>query len=140
MRRDRQEYQRYFREIADRMQLQNWTITIEPVPPGDAADYAEVLRTKGRRVALIRLSELFLNSSEEDQRDTAVHELIHLQGAFVDSFIRGQLDEEEWATYNNLREYEVDSQAAAFAPLMPLPGAILDDIRKEQPRKHPRKR
>lgn len=123
--RSRVDYQPYVRELADRMQLRDWTISVVPnEPPGEKA-LADILRTKGRRDARLRLSEQFLRESEEEQRDTIVHELIHMHGAVVDSFLVDKLND-DWQTFSTLREYETDALAAAVASLMPLPSDILD--------------
>ena len=136
--RERQDWLPYFRAIADRICLRDWTIQIhdDPAQPGH---FAEVERIQGRWVAMIKLGDSFMKDKESGQRDTAAHELIHLHLAFADDMAEMAMSKEGWESYRRFREYAVDHLASAIAPMLPLPSAILNARKSSNPAKRTRK-
>lgn len=125
---DRQEWLPYFRHIADRMALKDWTIEITNDAPSSSTALANVHRIKGRRIARIGLSEGFLRDTQEEQRDTVVHELIHCHLVLADCLVGEKLSGSDLICYYDAQEYGVDALAATIASLMPLPSEVLDIV------------
>ncbi len=138
---DRQDFYPYFRDIADRLALKDWTVIVSEEPPSSGDAVASAYLWYGRRRVRIHLSEDFLKASESDQRQTSVHELVHCH---LDTLER--LATREAETGDLIRpirlalEYAVDGLADAIAPLMPLPSAVLGKPGLPKPTKKPRKR
>ncbi len=128
--RDRLDYQPYFRVLADRLALKDWTVIIKDEAPDDGDANASVSVTYGRKRMRIYLSEGFLKDDECDQRHTACHELIHCH---LDAY--GRLAEGAATDARPLRmlmEIAVDALADAIAPLMVLPSSVLDRTDSEK--------
>lgn len=67
---------RYFRFLADHMRLRDWTFDVEFDPTLNCS-LATVSCIQNRRHAVLAVGPLFFDSSPEDQRHGAVHELVH---------------------------------------------------------------
>ena len=117
---EREKWSAYVRDIADRIGLKDWTITVPGTPPRDHAD-ASMWMCYGRRVARVHLPDSIRHEPPEEQRDIVVHELVHLHFAAMDGTVTDWLDEDKGKAYNRLFEYGIDAMAAALAPHMPLP-------------------
>jgi hypothetical protein len=125
----------YVRDLADRMGLRDWTLRVDLTEP-DAPDRRDEQRwgasahpLPGRKYAIITLGTSVSEADPDEQRQTIVHELVHLHfGALVDQ-LRNDLDDfippaafgvfDASATRN--LEYGVDALAVVIAEHMPLP-------------------
>jgi len=132
---DRDEWGPYFREIADRLNLREWAISIDNTGPGNPNAAAAVRHSLGRKVAMIDLSEHFLRESEDYQRHVAVHEILHLHHAQEKHMLESTLDPEQFRFWVLLNEYGHDAETEAIAPLMPLPSTVLGGRPAKQSRK-----
>lgn len=67
----------YIRALADELGLKDWTVFLseEPTAPGVGA---EMETTYGRKHVTIRVSKDFLSEDLETQRQTIIHELLHV--------------------------------------------------------------
>lgn len=110
----------YVRALADRMGLKDWTITVPSGPPVGQSD-ASTWMCYGRRVARIHLPDSFVHESPEEQRDTIVHELLHLHFNAMDGLVTDWLDGEKIKGYQRMFEHGIDAVAAALALHLPLP-------------------
>lgn len=125
--RDRRALCGYVREIADKLELRDWTICIghEPCTEGLAA---EIHCTDGAKQARITFSFGFRDKDPEEQRETVVHELIHAQHATCWHMVQSDLSEALGKptyylfcdSYRRGMEHMVDALAKAIAPHMPL--------------------
>jgi hypothetical protein len=113
----------YFRALADLMSLRDWTVGVEDAPP-DPDHLAEVDCRYGRRIAWFRLSEAYLDSAPERQRQTAAHELMHLHFEPMRRLLLGLLDDTIWKAVDLPFEYGIDAAAEAIAAHLPLPDQV----------------
>jgi hypothetical protein len=128
----RQEWRPYYQALAARMRLGGWTFIISDEPPvGDAL--ASINCWHGRFGATIRLSDGFLDESDEEQRYICVHELVHAWQAHADELIDGELAKGKYDAWTLASEYGVDAAAQTLAPFMPLPTEILCNCNEPQP-------
>lgn len=125
--RTRADFQPYVRSLADSIGLKDWKIQISEAPPpnSDSAE-ASTWTAYGQRRAEIYLSDRFLGSSSEEQRDTVVHELLHLHFAPMDGIVTDVVEAGPYKAYSRLFEYGIDAVAVAIAPRFLLPSQILD--------------
>jgi hypothetical protein len=114
-------WQAYFREVADRMRLKDWTVEVAPDPPADSGALAEVVCTYGRLWATVRLGDGFLVRSPEEQRHAVVHELVHCHTDLAAQIALEAMPEAVKAVFRRLKEHETDALAEIIAPHMPLP-------------------
>lgn len=124
---DRKALIAYIRSTADAMGLRDWDIRLDEewAQQGKAAS---VQAAYGRKFARIWIGREFRTESPEDQRNTVVHELIHLHlesaGDMVFSDLEKILGRPADAVFTNgfsrQLEYGVDALACALAPHMPL--------------------
>lgn len=114
-------WQDYFREVADRMRLKDWTVEVMPDPPADSDALAEVVCTYGRLWATVRLGDSFLVRSPEEQRHVVVHELVHCHTDLAARVALEAMPEPVKDVFRRLKEHETDALAAVLAPHMPLP-------------------
>ena len=115
----RQAFAPYFRQLANLMGLWAWAIAIDDDPEEEANARAHL--TRGRYRVLISLSEGFLRSSPEDQRQTACHELIHAHMAAMHFVVTDAVSTDAEQAYVLAMEYAVDAMATEWAKTMPLP-------------------
>jgi hypothetical protein len=127
--------ERYLAELACALDLDPWRITVRTDPPtadyGDPDDppLASIDPTYGRRVASLRVVEDFFDLTPAVQRETLLHELLHLYMHPASEVIRCGVG--KWigqAAYEVLLEafkqqieYGVDGIAVAIAERFPLP-------------------
>jgi hypothetical protein len=117
----RERWQAYVRTIADALRLKDWEFDIVQQAPSGDDSIASVQPVYGRKLAILRLSEGFLNDSYVEQRHTLVHELIHCHAAPLQRLLESE--EHMTAGARQAIEYCVDGLADAIAPLLPLPPA-----------------
>lgn len=118
----------YTRQIAVSMGLGGWTIEQSADPASDGC-FAEIEPTYGQRHAKLALCPNWDDLPPEEQRDTIVHELLHVHLASLTQLafdIVQELDpaaaKVAQAALNLAEEYVVDAMAGAWSPYMPLPG------------------
>ena len=125
--RDRKALIAYVRETADNIGLRDWEIRLsgEPATEGKAAS---VQAAFGRKFARILVGKNFRNESPEDQRDTIVHELIHLHLEPAADMVYRDLEKilgrPADAVFTNgfdrQLEYAIDGLAGAISPSLPV--------------------
>ena len=118
----------YIRDLADRMELRDWSIYVKR-KACRATAAAAVRCIYGRKIFQIKLGPDFWTASPERQRHYLCHELIHvlfwgIEQAMADATAHRP---KHWVgmlatTVRNAEEYGVDAVAAIIAPFMPLPG------------------
>lgn len=118
----------YTRQIAVAMGLGGWHIE-ECADPASEGCLAEIEPTYGQRHAKLSLCKDWDDLPAEEQRDTIVHELVHVHLAHLTQLSYDIVDGLEpsatkaaQAALNLAEEYIVDAIAGAWAPYMPLPG------------------
>lgn len=117
----------YVRAIADQLGLRDWNVIINrDIPETDFRACAHPAR--GRRSGGITLAQLFFNGSPEEQRQTIIHELLHMHTDDVDTavfHVKEQLGSDVlhvlFTTVRDRIEFVVDNVATAIAPFYPLP-------------------
>lgn len=78
----------YLRTAADKLGMRDWTINVEHAPSKpDLGGSVEIYY--GRAIADIKLATVFRDYDEIDQRETLIHELLHIRR----QKIRGLMDE-----------------------------------------------
>ena len=112
----------YVRQLADQFGLKDWAIEVPETPP-DGTAIAATWMAYGQRLARIHLSDKFLCDTPEDQRDTIVHELLHLHFAAMDGLVTDWLEADKHKAYSRMFEYGIDAIAIAVSPRLPLPGS-----------------
>lgn len=120
----------YMREIADRLNLRDWTINLlhEPIHSSEYAT-AQCESVYGRRWADISFCGHFAQLKPELQREVIVHELLHCHiPARRDGSWHGLQQLLGMPAYtvfsdamNQELEHVVDAIANAIAPMLPLP-------------------
>lgn len=125
--RERRRLAKYVAARAVDLGLRDWEFLFEPTPSDDGT-MAQVTPTYGRRLAVVAFCADFHHKTREEQRQTVVHELLHVHfaaeaQAVIDA--TKQLSPSAAAialdAYRMGHEYGVDALADAIAPLFPLP-------------------
>jgi len=111
----------YVREVADRMKLRDWVVTIQEPPPDNEGSLASMCAVEGRARANIRFSDDFFELSPENMRQTVVHELVHCHFGSMHNGLCEVLDKGAHAFYLETFERGIDVTADLIAPSMPLP-------------------
>lgn len=121
----------YIREIANTLLLHDWDITLSRAISESSIYRAEIALHRERDEANIELSDVWFGRTPEQQRQTLVHELLHIHttrlcrvvtrlherlGSDVTTYVENAHDEEE--------EILVDRLARILAPYLPLPPEI----------------
>lgn len=119
----RSRFPAYFRDLAARMGLAHWTLDIRGADdqPGIAGALATITCCQGRTFVTIRLAESLMTASPQEQRDTCVHELVHLYFAASDTIVDRELSPSMNVAWRNAMEYGIDAVSKAIAPFLPLP-------------------
>lgn len=112
--------------IASKLELRDWTITVNRRPCDDGA-YATIYPTYGRKVADVHFVENFRDLDRDVQRHTVVHELVHchLESAAnmvyrdVEAIVGKPADLVFYSGFKRQMEYGVDGLATALAQHMP---------------------
>lgn len=118
----------YTRQIAVAMGLGGWHIE-QSADPASEGCLAEIEPTYGQRHAKLSLCAEWDTLPPEEQRDTIVHELVHVHLASLTQLAYDLVQELDpsavkvaQAALNLAEEYVVDAMAGAWSPYMPLPG------------------
>jgi hypothetical protein len=118
----------YVRRVADGLGLRDWTFILDYETSALVGENARIDVTYGRRVATICWGETFWAESRKDQRNTVVHELLHVHLDAIQAVARDM--EEQLGTFafsvfndNHHRQTEnaTDAIAAAISGHFPLP-------------------
>jgi hypothetical protein len=117
----KQRFSAYLRRLADALKLSDWRVEIDDRPPDSGRATAEVECVYGRRYAVVRLSERFLEQSPGEQRNSLVHELIHCHLNPAAAMALDEMGDGGAGHFRRMLEYAVDGLADAIAPHMPLP-------------------
>jgi hypothetical protein len=120
----KQRFGPYIRSVADNMELRDWSFQVRDTEPTAPNSLAQVDCTFGRKLAVVSLSDNFLDLSKEDQRQTIVHELTHCLLEPAMSTLRQMIDDDQFQILLPGIEYSVDAIADAIAPRMNLPEFI----------------
>lgn len=128
MNNDQTFWQAYVDHLKAFMRLQDWTVTVTDHAPENPDHVASIDPFYGRQVAAICLSRGFTTATPEEQRQTIVHELLHLHTNRTKNvfyrIIEGRT--EGWLRlgaefHNEATEYTTDIIADILAPFLPLP-------------------
>ena len=117
----RERWAPYVRQLADILRLRDWRVDVYEDAPSDPTASASCNPIDGRKFAVVRFAESFLNDNAADQRHTIAHELLHCMLGPLTRMIeaREAMSPEMKLTL----EYTVDGLADAIAPLLPMPPA-----------------
>ena len=118
----------YVATVARTLGLSDWILEVTVGDPGEDA-CAKVDAPYGQRRATITLGQLFLDQTPQDQRDTVVHELLHLvlmpSWQYIDELLDAELGVRAariaWLGYTQHVEYSIDQLAATISPAVQLP-------------------
>ena len=105
-------------QLADLMALKDWRFCIYENPPVNGG-MASVEMLNGRKFAVIRFSEEFLNETAFEQRLAVAHELIHCLGAPLIRLL--EINNCMGPATKLSLEYMTDAIADGWGPLLPLP-------------------
>ena len=119
--------ERYISEAQQTLNLGQWKIELEDSPCEDDA-LAEIEVSENLWQARIRVAHSFFKEKPEEQRDTIVHELIHVHTSGIERSrdrMEKTLGELAWpvfqASMENEVERAVDALAKIVAPTLPIP-------------------
>lgn len=113
-------FKHYLRDLADLMGLRDWTVSVHRDPPDDEHQ-ASCHAVYGRKMAQIQLSENFLESVPDRQRQTLVHELMHAHFGPLNHLMRSELTDPGYRAFMLSLEYAIDGIAEEWAKRLPLP-------------------
>jgi len=117
----RQKIGLYVRALMSMIGLRDWKLDVREELPANGGQ-ASVELLHGRKYAVLRLSEDFLNDTPEGQRQTICHELIHIHQA---PWIRVlEVKEYDDPAVKLAMEYATDGLADGFAQFLPLPPKV----------------
>lgn len=127
--RRRRALQAYLEQVRDLMRLQAWDIVVGDQEPDGADSILEVKPQPKRHHASVRVGSFF-SEPQPEQRQTVVHELVHL----VQGDLLWYLTEESWGLplapdqqralqdrIHHELEVQADALARLLAPSMPMP-------------------
>lgn len=121
--------QAYLVELRDLMRLQAWDIEVIDKPAERPDSVLELIPHEARHLGTVRIGDFF-DVDRQEQRQTAVHELVHLiQAGLWEYFDDGTATEVlrptalEWISERVRAELEIQADAVArlLAPHMPDP-------------------
>ena len=108
----------YAASVRNALHLSHWTVVVREEPPDDEDAQAEIEPIEGRYRAVLKVARDFWDREPGQQRDTIVHEVLHLALASMVDVVRvgGYRHEVGRAVYDTLwqefrrqMEYVVDS-------------------------------
>lgn len=119
--------ERYISEVQQIMNLGQWKIELSDVPSEEDA-LAEIEVSENLWQAKIRVAHGFFKEKQDEQRDTIVHELIHVHTAGIERArdrMEKTLGDLAWpifqASMENEVERAVDALAKVVSQSVPLP-------------------
>jgi len=117
----REKFGSYIRDLANLMDLRDWTLIIIHEDPPNRSNIASVYIPLGQRFCNIYLSTNFLTETPENQRSTIVHELTHCHFDAARKAARLSLSKKQYKIWNITFESGIDATAVAWAKTLPLP-------------------
>ncbi len=137
----RRSLEAYIHHLAALLRLADWRIRLATEPAADGQN-AQAYQPFDARRTYIRVRDGWLDMEPEEQRDTIVHELLHLHLAEMSGMINDDTGELlDKAAYHILHEQyrlaeerAVDTLAGAIAPLLPLwdPKVVIGTMTRNQ--------
>lgn len=125
----RRQMANYLRDLADRLELRDWTVRFLHEPCDDGA-LAECCVTYGRKWVDVQVCRQFLDMPAGEQRHTLVHELVHCHFDAVEGVMRDARRADAvpkraarliGEAQRRAIEHGVDAVAEALAAHMPMP-------------------
>lgn len=118
----------YIDQVATLLHLERWTVEVI-CAEGDGSACAQVDAPYGQRRATITVYPPFFDQTPSEQRDTIVHELVHLilmpAWQYVEELCDAELSVRAsriaWLAFTGHVEYAVDHLAALLTQAVPLP-------------------
>lgn len=115
----KQIYLSYLNMLKDKLCLKDWIIEVKDDPPSSCY-MVSIYTVDGQKKASLYLSEQFLKETAEEQRQTCLHELIHLHFTQCAKIAQRKMNDKDYDIWNLMFEYGIDGIADAIAPLFPL--------------------
>jgi hypothetical protein len=118
----------YVAALQPALLLQHWDIRVGKKPPQNPNFAADCYRVPRMWVAWLHFADDFFAKDPEAQRETVVHELLHIvrsaeQTAVFEAF--NGLDQTgrawAWERFDHEQEFATDHLARVIAPFLPLP-------------------
>lgn len=125
--------QTYIWKIRDMLGLQTWDVYLTAAPSSDDCN-ASIHPVYGRHSAGLSVNKNWYSLSPEVQRNTIIHELLHVAHNRQTEVIRTTKQRDEvWVTFERETELMVDHLATALEDLFPLPDRtlfeqVMDDL------------
>lgn len=117
--------QKYINILAEMLDLGHWDIFLTHASAKDDTN-ASIHPVYGRHVAALSVNKGWFSYSREVQRNTILHELLHVVHNRQTEVIRTTKQRDEvWVTFERETELMVDGLANALEDLFPLPGQDL---------------
>lgn len=120
----------YVGEARNALYLQAYEVNLRRDEPSDRTALASVEPVDGRLVANLYIAPGFWSQTPEEQRQTVVHELVHViqremtdvirLGAWIRHVGQGTYDA-TWEAFRDQVEKQCDRLATIIAPLVPVP-------------------
>jgi hypothetical protein len=117
----------YIKVLLNEMHLWGWRVILHPDQP-DTENDARISTCDDRKIAHLYLADDFFTFDRDQQRQTLVHEMLHLHESGPSDIVRKDLSKHlgqstydvVWANYARQCEFMVDELANVIAPFMPL--------------------
>jgi hypothetical protein len=124
--RDRKALAKYVRWVANEMELRDWELTVEFATDPDYLGHC--VCSKSQHHASISVADNFRDHSAEEQRETIVHELLHIHLEVPWRMVQTDLAEPLGKvsyyifcdSYRRALEYAIDGMSKALAKHLPL--------------------
>lgn len=120
---------RYVAILQPLLRLHQWTIEVQFQYPNSESAIAESDVVRGRWLGTIRFNDVHFQHPPEEQRNTVVHELLHIVTCnerrvvweAYECEVPGEKKSVAWKAYDFEQEMVMDHLAAVLAPFLPLP-------------------
>ena len=119
---------RYVAVLQPLLRLTQWEIDVQFQYPDSEEALAESQVVRGRWVAMIRFNDKHFLNSPEEQRDTVVHELLHVVTAHERRVVWEMYEcplpgdkSLAWKAFDFEQEMVMDHLATVLGPHLPLP-------------------
>lgn len=129
----------YVLMLQDPLHLLDWNVEVLTLLPDDPDISACIRTTVGRKQAAILVADRFFETPPEEQRQTIVHELLHLHTNLALDVFRmiQQARTEGWLAlgaimHENAIEHTTDALADVIAPFLALPAQPVKAERRGQ--------
>jgi len=113
-------YGPYIREIANKLNLEAWRFNLIHDPAPEEC-LARMRCIEGKKLFEVELGKSFFQEDAEGQRETIVHEVIHVHFGDMHNGLGKVLSKDSWKWYELAMEHGIDALARIIAPFMPLP-------------------